>query len=106
VPKIPSASTLSLPRRRLLALLQRVNYGRIEHLVVRGGEPVLGPRPRVVVEYKFGGENGPRPEARATDFALKAQHLSLLALLDRIGDGVIPLLVAKGGLPFHADIPE
>lgn len=106
MPQTPTASALSPARRRLLALLQRVNYGRVEHLVVRGGEPVLEPRPRVVAEVKFGGDAGARPEARLPDFTLKAQHVDLLALLDRLGDGVIPLLVARDGLPFRAEVSE
>lgn len=106
MPQTPTASALSPARRRLLALLQQVNYGRVEHLVVRGGEPVLDPRPRVVADVKFGGDNAARPEARPADFALKAQHRDLLALLDRLGDGVIPLLVARDGLPYRAEVSE
>lgn len=85
--------------------MQRVNFGRLEGLVVRGGEPVLDPPPAVVREHKFAGENGPRPESGRPDFTLKAQHLDLLAELDRPGDGVIPTLRFKHGLPFAADLP-
>lgn len=95
---------LTTARRRLLALLQRVNFGRVEGLVVRGGEPVLDPPPRVVVEHKFAAENGPRPELGAGDYALKAQQADLLRLLDRVGDGVIPVLTCKHGLPFQAEV--
>jgi hypothetical protein len=106
VPKAtPTASALSPARRRLVALLQRVNFGRLEGLVVRGGEPVLDPPPAVVREHKFAGENGPRPEAGRPDLALKSQHLDLLVELDRLGDGVIPVLTVKHGLPFSADLP-
>ena len=47
--------------RLMLELLQRLNFGRLEGLPVRGGEPVLVPPPRAIREYKFGGEKGPRP---------------------------------------------
>lgn len=100
-----TVSTLSPARRRLLALLQDTNFGRVEGLVVRGGEPVLAPPPRVVREHKFGGENGPRPEAGLPDFGLKAQHRDLLRLLDELGDGTIAVLSVKHGLPFHAELP-
>ena len=59
----PAFSSLSPARRRLLRLMQQLNFGRIEQLTIRRGEPVLEPMPRLVVEYKFAGENGPRPEA-------------------------------------------
>lgn len=106
-PPAPRATTaaLSPARRRLVTLLQQVNFGRLEGLVVRGGEPVLDPLPVVVREHKFAGENGPRAELGRPDTALKAQHLDLLAELDRLGDGHIPVLTVKHGLPFSADLP-
>lgn len=99
----PLLSSVSPARRQLIGLMQRVNFGRIERLAVRGGEPVLEPPPRVVVEHKFGSENGPRPEARLGDFRLKPQHLDLLALLDSVGDGDLANLSFKHGLPFSAE---
>jgi len=92
--------SLSAPRRRLLELLQRLNFGRIEGLTLRGGDPVLEPSPRVIREYKFGGENGPRPEPAAADFPLKAQQAEMFRTFDRIRDGLIDLLEVKHGLPF------
>jgi hypothetical protein len=91
-----------------LELLQQVNFGRIEGLTVRGGEPVLDPPPRVVREVKFGGENGPRPEGSLGDFPLKAQAVELFRFFDRLRDGRILLLEVKHGLPFrlqHAEDP-
>ena len=98
-------AALSPARRRLVELLQTVNFGRVEGLVVRGGEPVLDPLPRVTREHKFGGENGPRPEAARADCALKPQHLDLMRLLDAVGDGTVAVLSVKHGLPFSAELP-
>lgn len=97
---------LSGPRQQLLELLQELNFGRLEQLVVRGGEPVLDPRPRIVREVKFGAENGPRPERGARDFALKAQVVELCAALDRLQDGAIDLIEVKHGLPFRMEVPD
>lgn len=96
---------LSPARHRLLALLRALNFGRVEHLEVRGGEPVLDPRPRAVREYKFAGENGPRPGPCPVGTALKDQQRELLRLLDAVGDGVITVLTCKHGLPFQAELP-
>lgn len=98
-------SALSAPRRHLLEVLQRVSYGRVEGLVVRAGEPVLDPMPRVVREHKFGAENGPRPEVALADYKLKSLVADLMRLLDTIGDGTITVLTVKHGLPFHAELP-
>ena len=96
---------LSPERRRLVELMQAINFGRLEGLVVRRGQPVLEPRPAVVREVKFAGETGPRPEAGRPDFALKDQHRELFRVLDELGDGTVAVLTVKHGLPFHAELP-
>ena len=55
-------ASLSEARRRLIRLMQNINFGAIGDLEVRGGEPMFSPPPRVVREIKFGGENGPRAD--------------------------------------------
>jgi hypothetical protein len=96
---------LSSPRRHLISLMQRINFGRIEYLLIQGGNPVLTPPPTVVRELKFSGENGPRQETGRTDFELKEQHRELFRILDEVGDGTITVLTIKHGLPFHAELP-
>lgn len=101
----PTKSSLSPARQRLVELMQRLNFGRIEHLEVRGGEPVLDPPPNVVREHKFGSENGPHREAGHPDCPLKNQIRDLMSLLDEVGDGTVAVLSVKHGLPFHAELP-
>jgi hypothetical protein len=96
--------SLSAARRQLVELMQAMNFGRVEGLTVRSGEPVLDPLPRVVAEVKFCAENGPRPERNATDFPLKDQHLELFAYLDRLEDGHVALIEVKHGLPFKLEV--
>jgi len=97
-------SDLSEPRRQLLELMQELDFGRIEALAVRAGEPVLDPPPKIVREVKFGGQNGPRDERALDDFSLKAQVVELFDELDRLGDGVIDVLTVKHGLPFNMHV--
>jgi hypothetical protein len=99
-------SSLTPARRRLVERLQQLNFGRVEGLLVRGGEPVFGPATRVVREIKFGGENAPRPERGLGDFLVKAQVAELLRCLSEIGDGVIDVLEVKHGLPFRLILAE
>ena len=91
----------SEPRRQLVRLMQDLNFGRIEGLVVRDREPVLTPMPRVVREYKFCGENGPRRERHMADFHLKSQVVELFQLLDDLADGRIEVIEVQHGLPFR-----
>lgn len=97
----PTKSSLSLARQRLIALMQQINFGRIEGLVIRAGEPVLNdPAPRIFHEFKLAAENGPRPERAIVDFALRAQLVDLFVHFDRLRDARIEVLIIKHGLPF------
>jgi len=99
-------ASLSPARRRLLELMQKVNFGRIEGLAVRGGEPVFDPPPRVFREVKFRGENGPRRELHAGDFLLKSEVVGLLEELTRLRDGTVESIRIKHGVPFHLSVEE
>lgn len=99
-------SFLSPSQQKLLTEMQRINYGRIEGLPVRRGEPVMDPPPRIVREIKFGGENGPRPEMAMADFALKSQVRDLLAQLEALGDGMVACIEVQRGLPFRMTVEE
>jgi hypothetical protein len=99
-----SKQSLSLNKRQLLLLMQRLNFGRIEGLKIRNGEPVLDPPPRVVREVKFGGENGPRAEAGTDDFLLKSQVVDLFRQLEMLRDCTVCVLVVKHGLPFGMEM--
>lgn len=96
-----TSTSLSPGRRWLLRLMQHVNFGRVEGLVIADRQPVLEPPPRIIREIKFGGENGPRPETAIDDFALKAQVVELFRTFDDLRDGVIEVLEIKHGLPFR-----
>src|SRR4051794_35318300 len=89
----PTTAALTEPRRQLVDLMQNTNFGRIEELLVRDGQPVLrDPAPRVIQEVKFGGDNAPRPEAGAGNFVLKAQVAELFDHFDRLQNGRIEVL--------------
>ena len=90
----------------LMKLMQEINFGRIEDLKIRSGAPRLTPPPRVIREIKFGGDNGPRPEATKKDFMLKMEVRNLFAQLEAMGDGVVASIEIKHGLPFRMTVVE
>jgi len=98
--------SLSPRRRAIIELMQRINFGHIEGLVVRGGEPVFDPPPRVIRTWKSGGDNGPRPQARSADFGLKRDVVEFFGYIERLGDGVVRRIEIRHGLPFHMEIEE
>ena len=103
-----TATLVSLPPagRDLVKLMQRLNFGRVEGLVVQKGEPVLDPPPRLIREVKFCAENGPRPEVEKEDFVLKAHVRDLFDHMEAMGDGVIGCIEVKHGLPFRMILEE
>ena len=103
----PTKGGLSPGKRWLLRAMQLLNFGRIEQLEVRGGEPVNDPSPRLVRAVKFAGpENGPRRELDRRDFALRREVRELFAEFDRIGNGTVARLEFKRGVPFMVEIEE
>jgi hypothetical protein len=100
-------SSLSTPQKRLIETMQKVNYGRIEDLSIRSGEPVFNPPPRIVRDVKLGApDNGARPELASGDFALKREHLELFESLKRLAEGTIECIEIKAGLPFRLILEE
>lgn len=98
--KARRASQLSPNCQLLMRLMQEVGFGIIEGLVVRDGEPVMQPPPRIVHQIKFAGDAGPRPERNLSDFELKRAMIRFFDEIQRIQDGVIDRVEIKHGLPF------
>jgi hypothetical protein len=103
---VSTKASLSGPRRHLLETMQRLNFGRIEGLEIRKGEPLFQPAPRIVQDIKIGGENGPRPEVSIEDFALRSAVIELFNHLSRIGDGTLESLEIKYGMPFKLAVEQ
>jgi hypothetical protein len=99
-------SSLSEAQGRLVELLQNLNFGRIEGLQVKGGEPTFEPAPRIVRKLKIGGENGPRRENALPDFWLKQQTSEMLEAIAELGEGVILSIEVKHGLPFAMEVEQ
>lgn len=93
--------------RRLIEVMQQLNFGRIEKLSIRRGQPAFEPiPPRIVRDIKLGGENTARPEFAIEDFALKSQITELFDHFSRVGEGSVEVIEVKHGLPFRLVIEQ
>lgn len=99
-------AALSPARRRLVEVFQHLNFGRLENLEIKGGDPLFSPSPRLVREIKFGGDNSPRQELSSSDFLLKSQVIELFRFFDTMQNGTVELIEVKHGLPFRMIVPE
>ena len=104
--KLTTKQSLSARQRHLIELLQTIHFGRLENLIVRAGQPIYDPPPRIIREIKFGGENEPRTELNHKDFLLKTQVVELFRQLEKLGDGTVQSLEIKHGLPFRMIVEE
>ena len=104
--KFKTKQSLSPTQQHLIELLQTVHFGRLENLIVRAGQPIYDPPPRIVREIKFGGNNEPKQEFNSKDFLLKTQVVQLLQQLEKLGDGTVQSLEIKHGLPFRMIVEE
>lgn len=97
---------LSLARRRLSEVFQRLGYGTVWNLPVEGGEPVLGRQLRMTRRLKFPGNNGACEKAELKDYVIKEELVSFFELLDRLGDGIVDEIEVTQGLPQRGSMTE
>ena len=90
---------LSPARQALVRLLQTVNYGEIQGVGVRDGNPIFDPAPAVVINAKLYRDDGPRPELALADFALRDDVRRLMARLDDLKNGTIQCIEVRAGIP-------
>lgn len=97
---IRRTTDLTADERKLVAVMQEINFGRIRDLAVRNGQPVFDPPPLIQWDTKFDGDNGPRNESSLRDFALKKRVAKLIHKLRSMKDGTIVNLEIRQGVPF------
>ena len=97
-------SSLTPALARLIELLQSLNFGRVEALTIRNGQPVFDPPPRVVQKLKMGADNAPRNEISYADFRLKDGVIELLDVISRLGNGEIRSIEVRCGLPVSVEV--
>jgi len=106
MPSVVTKAALTPARKRLVELMQEINFGRIEGLAVHDGEPMFDPLPKVVRKIKIGGENGPLRDEGKRDFVLKDKVREFFEHLAGLGNGTISRIEVQAGLPFSLEIEE
>ena len=104
---VVTKAALTPARKRLVELMQEVNYGcGSRDFVVHDGEPVFDPPPTVLRLFLFGKDNGPN-ESRGNDgFALKKKVAELFEVFDRERSLSIQELMIDNGLPVRMTVAD
>ena len=92
-------SQLSPARQALVRALQTVNFGELQNIQVRNGEPMFGDAAVTVFDTKLDKDEGPRAEIGLPDFLLNAEASHLIARLDEFKNGTIQRLEVRAGIP-------
>ncbi len=95
---------LSVPQRKLLTLMKKVGYGRINNLAVEKGEPVISPDSSIERDLKLDADD---TRIKSTeDFQLKKKVIKFFEQLMEIKDGFIRKIEIRGGLPVQIQTIE
>ncbi len=93
--------------QKLLALMQTVDYGRLEKLSIRNGHAVVTSASRKVRSRKIGTVPTPHRSSRKDgDFLLTEKHLEFLSVIREITDGFINVIQIQAGLPVSLETEE
>ena len=98
-------AALTPARRRLVEMMQEINFGRIEGLEVRNGEPLFDPPPLAVRQVVFGKKNGPNDSRAQDGYALKKKVAELFEVFDRETYRVLELVI-DDGLPVRMTVAD
>lgn len=97
---------LSEPWKRLVGMMQAINFGRVT-FIVRDGAPDFTQKVRTARTVKLpAGDNGPRPETASVDFELRREVISLLGQVAQAADGARVTIEIRHGLPFIVEIEQ
>ena len=90
---------LSAQQRSLLEIMREHQFGRVENMPVRAGQPVLDQDLKVVHVACLGGESGGIKLPAGDEYELKRAVSDLFDELERLGHGTVVRLEFKRGLP-------
>lgn len=103
----PNKAILPVAWRRFVEVCQRLRYGRIARLAVRGGLPLLDSNLRGTRTVKVQGrDQGAHPLAGRGDTQLPREFLAFIDQMMALGDGEVRNLEITNGLPFSYEIDE
>lgn len=95
-----TASNLSPAYQSLVQAVQGLNFGRIECLTIRNGEPCYEQPPHIVEEIKLASKLDRQADPSETGFTLKNEFAVLFAHLRHLRDGVVDIEV-RHSVPFR-----
>lgn len=93
-------ASLTPDRRRTVEIIEALDFGVIERLLIRGGSPCYAVEPRITQTIKLAPAPARRPDGRSADLSLNKGFENLFERLGRLPDGFVGIEV-QHSLPFR-----
>jgi hypothetical protein len=93
-------SSLNPDQRRTVEIIEALDFGVIERLLIRTRLPCYEREPRIVQAIKLAQEPQQRPDRRSADLSLNKAFVNLFEQLRRLRDGFVDVEV-QHSLPFR-----
>ena len=103
-PAVKTTADLTDREQLLVMLMSELNFGRIERIPIRDGQPCLD-KAVAVRNVKLGAEEGSH-QAGPSDFRLKDCVVELVGQLRRVQSGTIRKIEVRHGLPAHLQLEQ
>lgn len=97
---------LSEPWKRVVEVMQDLNFGRVTFFIRSGQPDFTRPVRKVRTVKPAGCVNGPRPEACSADFEIRKEVMTLIEQAAKAADGARLTIEVKYGLPVLIEIEE
>lgn len=91
---------LSSEHRVLIDTMREHQFGRIENMPVRDGQPIIDQDLKVVRATRMGGDKAGVKPPVTDDFEPKQAFRDLFDELERLNNGIVIKLEFRHGLPF------
>ena len=95
----PTTKDMTAAQVRLLQIMRECQFGRIENLPVRDGQPVFDGGVKVVRATRLGGKGLGTKLVSSDEFELKLAVRDLFGELTRLGKGTVVRVEFRHGLP-------
>jgi len=87
-------------QRRTVEIIEALDFGVIERLLIRGGLPCYEQEPRIVQTIRLTSKPQRQPNHYKADDTLNSAFVNLFEQLDRLPDGFVDVEV-QHSLPFR-----
>ena|ERR1700722_6124468 len=91
---------LSPSQRQTMEIIEALDFGSIESLVIRDGQPCFETEPRILQAIKLASEPQRTPNDGRADPTLKKEFENLFDQLSQVREGVVDIEV-RHALPFR-----